>query len=89
MILQSLSSKIDFYIKNPLKIALSLNKICPSQKKAVSLHAFSRRAYAQAYDVRSAGGESWKVKTENWKVKTENWKVKSENEKETNKFKLT
>ena len=75
MILQSLSSKIDFYIKNPLKTALSLDKICPSQKKAVSLHAFSRRAYAQAHDVRSAGGE--------------NWKVKSENEKETNKFKLT
>ena len=82
MILQSLSSKIDFYIKNPLKIALSRDKICPSQKKAVSLHAFSRRAYAQAHDVRSAGGE-------NWKVKSENWKVKSENEKETNKFKLT
>ena len=48
VILQSLSSKIDFYIKNPLKIALSRDKICPSRKKAVSLHAFSRRAYAQA-----------------------------------------
>lgn len=89
VILQSLSSKIDFYIKNPLKIALSRDKICPSQKKAVSLHAFSRRAYAQAHDVRSAGGENWKLKSESWKVKSENWKVKSENEKETNKFKLT
>ena len=48
VILQSLSGKINFYIKNPLKIALSRDKICPSQKKAVSLHTFSQRAYAQA-----------------------------------------
>jgi hypothetical protein len=48
VILQSLSSKIDFYIKNPLKKALSHDKICSIRKKAVSLHAFSRRAYAQA-----------------------------------------
>ena len=45
-ILQSLSSKIDFYIKKPLKKALSHDKICSIRKKAVSLHAFSRRAYA-------------------------------------------